>query len=286
MGKLAVVVSLFRMAKVVVVTGCSSGLGKALALRLAGMEDKYKVYATMRTPKSISNEELPNLVVSSLDVTSDESVSTFFKDIPRVDILVNNAGFAINGTHESNSLEDARAQFETNFFGILRMHLSVLPLMRKQKSGHIIAVSSIGGILGHPMNDIYCASKFAVEGLYESIAPTNLQFGIQTSLVEPGAIRTDFVQNAQLPKSDDLPEDIKLVYNQYWNGMKATYDASSSQTAEEVAEVVVKAIADGEAQKASLRYQSSDLIRSRVGEKLIDLSGNSQVQHSVSRYFQ
>ena len=166
------------------------------------------------------------------------------------------------------------------------MPLSVLPLMRKQKSGHIIAVSSVGGILGHPMNDIYCASKFAVEGLYESIAPTNLQFGIQTSLVEPGAIRTDFVQNAQLPKSDDLPEDIKLVYNQYWNGMKATYDASSSQTAEEVAEVVVKAIADGEAQKASLRYQSSDLIRSRVGEKLIDLSGNSQVQHSVSRYFQ
>jgi len=271
--------------RVVLITGCSTGVGKALALQLANMGDKYKVYATMRNPKEISETPKDNLIVSRLDVTCDDSVETLMKDIPRVDILVNNAGYAINGTHESNTMEQVKQQFDTNFFGVVRMHRAVLPLMRAQKSGHIIGISSVGGLIGVPFNDIYCASKFALEGLYESMASTNLQLGIQTSLVEPGAIKTAFVANVDAPDPKDLPEEMKPVFDQYKQVMTATFESGSAQTADDVAAVIIRAIDDGENNKASLRYQTSSYAETIAKAKVVDPTGNSLVQGSSARFF-
>lgn len=276
------------MASVVVITGCSSGVGRALALQLARQgADKYKVFATMRNPKPLTddNETLDNLIVSQLDVTSDESVNNFMKDLTKVDILVNNAGYAINGTHESNSLEQVKQQFETNFFGIIRLQNQVLPLMRVQKSGHIIGVSSVGGILGVPFNDIYCASKFALEGLYESMASLNAQLGIQTTLIEPGAIKTAFVSNVSRVDEGSLPKEILEPYKSYTAAMTAAFAADTAQTAEEVAAVIVQAINDGKEKKASLRYQTSAAAKQAVSHKLVDATGNSLVKGSTTRFF-
>merc|ERR1712137_133514 len=239
----------------------------------------------MRNPKPICDEEKANLVVAPLDVTSDESVANLMKDIPQVDVLVNNAGYAINGTHETNTMEQVKQQFETNFFGVVRMHSAILPLMRAKKSGHVIGVSSVGGLLGVPFNDIYCASKFALEGLYESMASTNKQLGINTSLVEPGAIKTAFVSNAQSAEPDTLPENLRETYGKYREVMTATFAQSTAQTADEVAEVIVKAIEDGESNNASLRYQTSPYANGAAKAKLIDPTGNSLVKGSGARFF-
>ena len=270
------------------ITGCSSGVGRSLALQLARQgAEKFKVFATMRNPKSITpeGESLDNLVVSQLDVTSDESVNNFMKDLNQVDILVNNAGYAINGTHETNSMETVKAQFETNFFGIVRLQQRVLPLMRAQKSGHLIAVSSVGGLLGVPFNDIYCATKFALEGLYESMASLNLQLGIQTTLIEPGAINTSFVSNVDRPEADGMPEELRKPYEKYQAAMGAAFANSTAQTADEVAEVIVKAINDGLETKASLRYQTSPNAQKTASMKIVDTTGDSLVKGSTARFF-
>lgn len=272
------------MARNVVITGCSSGVGKSLALLLANKGSKYNVFATMRNPKPICDEEKSNLTIAALDVTSDESVANFMKTVDRVDILVNNAGYAINGTHEINTMQQVKDQFETNFFGVVRMHNAILPMMRKQKSGHIIGVSSVGGLNGVAFNDIYCASKFALEGLYESMAALNLQLGIQTTLVEPAAIKTAFVDNADAPEVEGVPEDLKEVYTMYRKGMEAAFASSTAQTADEVAEVIVQAIEDGENNKANLRYQTSPTSKAGASAKLVDITGNTNVERACARF--
>ena len=273
------------MNKVVVITGASSGVGKALAFQLA--EKNYKVYATMRNPKPLDNAP-ENLIVSQLDVTDDNSVNTFLQrnSLERVDILVNNAGYSINGTHEQNSIEQAKQQFETNFFGILRMHSIILPLMRNQGSGHVIAVSSVGGIFGFPFNDLYCASKFAVEGLYESLAATNKQLGIHTSLIEPGPILTEFVNNAQLPEESSVPLGLLPVYQAYRKVMMGSFENNPyAQTADDVAKVIVQAIEDGEKGTPNLRYPTSESAKMRMLAKLQDVTGNTQVNNASKIFF-
>eukprot|EP00494_Astrolonche_serrata_P005738 UN05755 len=159
-----------KQEKVALITGCSSGVGYALALQMA--KNGYRTYATMRNVKK--GEALlkegekwkDNLFVVALDVTDDKSISdaveTIQKKWGRIDVLVNNAGYAEVGNIEMVSVERAKVQFDTNFFGVMRVCQKVLPIMRKQRSGNVVMVSSIGGVWGQPMNDIYCASKFAL----------------------------------------------------------------------------------------------------------------------------
>ena len=186
--------------KVAVVTGSSSGIGLESALLLA--RNGYTTYATMRSPEKgasiIAAAQKDNLPVNviQLDVIDDSSVQNAINHIisesGRIDILVNNAGYGLSGALEDLSMEEIKDQFETNLFGLIRVTQSVLPAMRKQRSGRILNLSSGAGIFGYPGGSAYVSTKFAVEGLSESIAYELEPFGIKVILIEPGFIKTNF----------------------------------------------------------------------------------------------
>jgi NAD(P)-dependent dehydrogenase (short-subunit alcohol dehydrogenase family) len=185
--------------KVAVITGSSSGIGLESALILA--RNGYTTYATMRSPDkdtsikaAVQNEGLPIRVIP-LDVTDDSSVNNavdqIISEVGRIDVLVNNAGYGLNGALEDLSMEEIKSQFETNFFGLIRVTQLVLPTMRKQRSGRIINLSSGAGLFGLPGFSAYASTKFAVEGLSESMAYELEPFGIKVILIEPGDIKTN-----------------------------------------------------------------------------------------------
>jgi short-subunit dehydrogenase len=197
---------------IAVVTGSSTGIGFETSLLLA--RNGFYTYATMRdTSKSdkiekIANEENLPLKVLSLDVDNDDSVrNTIYKILDekkKIDILVNNAGYGLFGALEDISIQEAKKQFETNFFGAMRTIKEVLPSMREQKNGIIINLTSIAGVVGIPAECIYASTKFALEGLSESISYELRQYGIKVILIEPGVINTNFVPNIKFP---DKPQD-------------------------------------------------------------------------------
>ncbi len=183
--------------KIVLITGSSSGNGQAIARLLA--QRGFTVFGTSRNPSSV--QTIPGVEVLSLDVRLDESVNacvnTLLKKTERLDVLVNNAGYALRGALEEATLQEAKAQFETNLFGVVRMTKGVLPIMRRQGSGQIINVSSAVGLAPLPFVGFYSASKFAVEGYTEALRHEVKPFNIRVSLVEPGSIKTQFWQNQQ-----------------------------------------------------------------------------------------
>jgi NAD(P)-dependent dehydrogenase (short-subunit alcohol dehydrogenase family) len=194
---------------IAVVTGSSTGIGFATSLLLA--RNGFYTYATMRDinkRKKIEEiakvENLP-LEVLSLNVDDYASVKKAIQNIfdknGQIDILVNNAGYGLFGALEDISIEAIKKQFETNLFGAIRMIKEVLPLMRKQKNGIIINVSSLAGIVGIPASSAYVSTKFALEGLSESISYEVEPYGIKVILIEPGVINTNFVPNIELPNS-------------------------------------------------------------------------------------
>ncbi|HYL97817.1 MAG TPA: SDR family oxidoreductase [Blastocatellia bacterium] len=196
--------------KVVLITGASSGIGKVCAEHLATRG--YRVFGTQRAPVE-SVESINGVELISLDVTEDESVRGAVESVRqrsgRIDAVVNNAGYALMGSVEETSLEEARAQMETNFFGVLRVCGAVLPLMRSQGSGYIINISSLAGVLGLPFSGLYSASKFAVEGMTESLRLETKRHGIRVVLIEPGDFRTQLPANRRIaegqgPKSPYL----------------------------------------------------------------------------------
>jgi short-subunit dehydrogenase len=204
--------NILNMTKIAVVTGSSSGIGYETSLLLA--RNQYTTYASMRNLKKsdellkiASNENIP-LKVIQLDVNDDRSVSSaidsIVKENGRIDVLVNNAGFDLFGSLEELTIEEIKGQFETNFFGTARVTKSVIPTMRKQGSGIIINVSSIGGRIGLvPCNTMYHASKFALEGFTESLRHELTEFNIDVILIEPGAIRSNFAENIRTAKNYD-----------------------------------------------------------------------------------
>ncbi|MBV9435838.1 MAG: SDR family oxidoreductase [Acidobacteria bacterium] len=189
--------------KVAIVTGSSSGFGLLTVVELA--KAGFKVVATMRQPERRTrlDEALAragsnlssNVEVRQLDITDFErapaAVANIAREQARVDVLVNNAGFAVGGFAEDVALDELRLQMETNFFGHVAVTKAVLPTMRAQRSGHIIMVSSILGVLSQPMVSSYCASKHALEGWAESLRIELRALGIKVVLVEPGAFKTD-----------------------------------------------------------------------------------------------
>ena len=179
--------------KVILVTGASSGIGRACAGLLHGQA--HVVYGGNRDPGSY---EAPWRKLA-LDVTDDASVagaiSRVLGEHGRIDALVNNAGAVYAGAVEDTSIAEARAQFEVNFFGAMRLCKAVLPSMRVQKSGLIVNMSSLAGLMGLPFQGLYCASKFALEGLTESLRMEVAAFGVDVVLLEPGDIATNVVAN-------------------------------------------------------------------------------------------
>ena len=182
-----------------VVTGSSTGIGYAIALRLA--RDGHHVIATMRNPSSsdiadVAKDEGLDLETKALDVCSDESVAALFGGITDVDILVNNAGISIGRAVEEASLDDFRQTMETNFFGTIRCTKAVLPKMRERMSGCIATVTSQAGRLAVPTLSPYAASKWALEAAMEALAAETAMFGMRVVLIEPGAILTPIVGRA------------------------------------------------------------------------------------------
>jgi NAD(P)-dependent dehydrogenase (short-subunit alcohol dehydrogenase family) len=186
--------------KVALVTGSSSGIGYETALLLA--RNGFDTFATMRNMNKskeiteVSKKENLPLKVMQLDVNDDRSVADAINNIlnekKSIEVVVNNAGYGLMGSVEDSSLDEIKAQFETNFFGVIRVIKEVIPIMRKQRTGTIVNVSSVAGRIGFPMGSAYVSSKFALEGLSESISYELKQFGIKIVLIEPGVINTNF----------------------------------------------------------------------------------------------
>ena len=184
--------------RVALVTGASTGIGRATAMLLA--DRGFRVFGTMRNPTNGINVRRVELV--PLEVRDDQSVRSCVQTVlgraGRIDVLVNNAGYTLVGSLEETGIEEAKDLFETNFFGVLRVSQTVLPIMREQRSGRIANVGSVVGFLPAPYQGIYGASKHALEGYSQSLDHEVRQFGIRVSVIEPGFTRTNITENSQL----------------------------------------------------------------------------------------
>ncbi len=180
--------------KVALVTGASSGIGMATAVALHDLG--HTVYAVARRVDRMSDLEAQGIHTLAMDVTDDESMTSGMKQIiaatGRIDILVNNAGYGSYGALEDVPMDEARRQFDVNVFGLARLTQLALPHMRAQRGGHIVNISSIGGKVHEPLGGWYHATKFAVEGLSDSLRVELQPFGIHVVVIEPGAIKTEW----------------------------------------------------------------------------------------------
>ncbi len=231
--------------KVVLITGCSSGMGLSTAVYLSGKG--YKVYAGLRNLKEKDNllseakKAGASVELIQLDITDEISIkntiNTILKEEGRIDVLVNNAGFGFAGFLEDCSMEEIRDQFETNFFGLVCMTKEVLPIMRKQKQGHVVNISSIGGKIAFPVLSIYSASKFAVEAITESLRIELAPFGIQVTAIEPTNVKTNFHNSAREAEKSRNPSS---PYYEYMKLFKKNIEKMSQQSVEPI--VVAKTV--------------------------------------------
>ena len=239
------------MEKVALVTGSSSGIGLETALALA--RDGFHTFASMRDTKKSGEIEYAakkeNLAMDiiELDVNSEDSIVSAIKKITsdngRIDVLVNNAGYGQFGCTEDVSVNDFRKQFETNFFSIVRVIQEVAPIMRKQNSGIIVNISSVVGRMGLPGSSAYISTKFALEGLSECLRYELGQFGIKTTLIEPGVIKTNFFNSMRVPESKIDPK-YKTLTDNILAGLKMMVEMGTAPS--QVAKVIVKAVHDDE----------------------------------------
>jgi NAD(P)-dependent dehydrogenase (short-subunit alcohol dehydrogenase family) len=237
---------------IALVTGASSGIGEATAKRLATAG--YKVYGTSRRGAQSGQQSFAML---PLDVTSDDSVEAAVKELiqreGRVDLLVNNAGFGVApGGAEESSIEQAKAIFETNFFGLVRMTRAVVPHMRRQGGGRIINIGSVLGFLPMPYGALYAATKHAVEGYSESLDHELRTRNIRVSVIEPAYTKTQFDANFLAPDSTlDEYREVRALLNKVLKNVMASADDPAV-----VADVVLKAAT---AAQPKLRYTAGTL---------------------------
>jgi len=238
------------MEKVAVVTGTSSGIGFETSLALA--REGYFTYATMRDTtksdkiKEIAQKENLKISILELDVDDEKSVKSAIAQIldqkQRIDVLVNNAGWGLWGCVEDVSVDEFKEQFETNFFSIIRLIQEVAPAMRKQGSGTIVNVSSVVGRIGFPASPAYISSKFALEGLSESLRFEFAPFGVDVIIIEPGVIKTNFMKNMKMAKKSELDTVYKDITTKVVSGVKMMVEMGTPP--KEVANTIVKAIKD------------------------------------------
>jgi len=248
--------------KVAIVTGSSSGIGYATSLMLA--RKGFYTYASVRNISRSSSleykanaEKLP-LKLIQLDVTDVDSIKDAIEKIVsekgRIDVLVNNAGYGLFGAFEDISLDEIKAQYDTNVFGLIRTTQAVLPTMRKQKSGIIVNVSSINGQVAFPVISAYASTKFATEGLSESIAYELEPFGIKVVLIEPGPVGSNFMKGSVMPETALDPRSPYSELVQKVNA-KITSQHENATSPEEVAKIIVQAILT---EKPEFRYLVGD----------------------------
>src|ERR671915_1583247 len=257
--------------KVVVVTGSSTGIGYETSLTLA--RNGFLTYATMRNlnksenVKSAANKENLPIQIKQLDVTDDVSVTNAIQAITsetgRIDVLVNNAGYGLNGAFEDLEMDEIKAQYETNVFGLIRTTQAVLPIMRRQKSGTIVNISSGAGRFGFPTGSAYVSTKFAVEGLSESMSYELEPFGINVVIVEPGVIRSNFGDGLIVAKKSRDPNS---PYSQMMQRSAAGFEKmiKNASSPDVVAKVVLDAVRD---ESPSLRYLAGNDVETWLGGK-------------------
>ena len=272
---------------VVLITGCSSGIGEATAARLANGD--WTVYATARRPETLSALADAGCETLALDVTNEElmtaAVDTIIAKSGRIDALVNNAGYSQSGAAETLDLDDVRRQFETNVFGLLRMSQLVLPHMREQRSGRIVNISSMGGRLVFPGGGAYHATKYAVEAFSDAMRFELSGFGIKVILVEPGLITTNFDQ-AALASMEGKDDGVYAGFNAHVAKMTAeTYAGPMAKLGggpDSVAKVIEKALT---AKRPRIRYTVTPsasmaiATRTMLGARGWDAAMGSQFPH-------
>jgi short-subunit dehydrogenase len=276
--------------KVAVVTGSSSGIGFETSLLLS--RNGIYTYATMRNlSKSkklndiVEKENLP-LKVLQLDVTDDKSVKDSISQIKdessRIDVLVNNAGYDVMGAVEDISIDEFKSQFETNLFGVIRVTKEVLPIMRNQRAGNIINISSVGGRIGIPLNSAYISSKFALEGLSESMRYELEQFGIDVILIEPGVVKSNFFENADVVnnKTNNTISPYSQLTQKLYEGFEPMLKSNSSSLPSDVAQIIYQAI---ESNNREVRYlvgkDAVSIINAR--QKLSDKEFENWIKESL-----
>ena len=257
--------------KVAVVTGSSTGIGYETSLILA--RNGFLTYATMRnlnkseSIESITTKENLPIHIKQLDVTDGTSVKNAVEAISsetgRIDLLVNNAGYGLNGAFEDLAMDEIKAQYETNLFGLIRTTQAVLPIMRRQKSGTVINISSGVGRFGLPGSSAYVSTKFAVEGLSESMSYELEPFGIKVVLVEPGVIKTNFVDGMVIArKSQDPKSPYSQIIQKMVTGLEEMMKNGSSPDL--VAKVVLNAAIN---ENPSLRYLAGNDVEQLLESK-------------------
>jgi len=269
---------------VLLVTGSSSGIGLSSAVLAA--RSSYRVVATMRDLgkdgplRAAATEAGVDLDIRALDVTSADSIASCVEgvlaDHGRLDALVNNAGAGYLGTVELSPLDDIRQVMEVNFFGVVAMTKAAMPHLRAA-GGRLITVSSVGGAVGQPFNEAYCAAKFAVEGFLESLAPVASAVGVTVAVIEPGPVATEFVNNISVDVGALFASagPYEPALQSYINRVMSQFSGENLQTSEQVAELVVEALT---AESPSFRIQTSPWAVEFVSTKLNDLDGAAVVE--------
>ena len=265
--------------RVLVITGTSSGIG--LATAVAAARHGFVTVATMRDPSragrllEAAGAAGVTVDVRQLDVTDPASVSACIDgvvaDHGRIDAVVNNAGTGHLGTIESETVDDVRRVMEVNFFGVVAVTKAAMPHLRAS-GGRLVTVSSVGGAIGQPFNEAYCAAKFAVEGFMESLVPVAASVGVTVVVVEPGAVASDFVANVDVD-----PADVFAGAGPYEAALRAYIDEvmshfGSAQHPDEAADAIVAALTGPH---PAPRIQTSTWAADFVGTKLADLDGTT-----------
>lgn len=260
---------------IVLITGTSSGIGLAAAVQAA--KAGHQVVATMRDTSRADalRAAAPDIDIRQLDVTDNDSITAavdgVIRDYGRLDAVVNNAGAGHIGTVETDSVDNFRKVMETNFFGVVQVTRAAMPHLRASR-GRLITVTSVGGVVGQPFNEAYCAAKFAVEGMMESLAPVAAQHGVTVTVVEPGAVASEFVANVGV----DV-DTVLAAAGPYAPQLKAyvgrtSTSFSGAQTSDEAAATILEAL---HAEHPPFRVQTSDWARQFNGVKLADLDGSA-----------
>lgn len=229
--------------RTVLVTGCSSGIGLATCHVLS--RNNFMTYGTVRNLskakniQDLMNRENLSLKILRLDVNDNQSIKLTVKkilnDTGRIDVLINNAGYGMFGPIEEITTQEIKKQFETNFFGAIRLIKAIVPIMRKQGKGTIVNISSMVGRFGVPLNSAYVSSKFAVEGLSESISFELEEFGIRVIVIEPGVVKSDFFHNVKVkgmnlesPYHELMERRVNFLDKAMKNSVTSSYDVAGT----------------------------------------------------------
>jgi NAD(P)-dependent dehydrogenase (short-subunit alcohol dehydrogenase family) len=271
------------MAKTWFITGSARGIGAEIVKAALAAGDQ--VVATGRNTAPIEKTfgaHGDRVLALALDVTSEAQAVTAaeaaVKRFRRIDVLVNNAGYGLLGAFEENVAKDIEQQYQTNVFGLMHVTRAVLPVMRKQRAGHIFNLSSIGGIVGYPCGSIYCSTKFAIEGFSESLALEVTQFGIHITIVEPGFFRTDFLDSNSIKYGDNTIAD----YAELGAQMRAVYNGANHKQPGDPAKLGAAMVKLASMDKPPLRYAAGTDAVDGIVKKLTSMRGEVDTWRELS----